>query len=185
MGKSFLDIKFIEKKINYDGSQLSNHWIYKNYSIMGDAGVCFIGKCDVKDIVDIEDILDKQKIEANDMLHFIVEIFNKDLLFGVALQSVFISEIQNVLLKKGVNVTKQGDDLFVGKGKLSISIATSSTLSILIHIGINIKNEGTPVKTEALNSFNINPKKFGLEVLNRFKKEYTRIILATTKVKVR
>lgn len=184
MEKSFLEIKFIDKKINYDGSQLDHHFIYKNFNIKGDAAVSFVGKCNVKKdkIVDLEDVLAKKSIKADKMLHFIVEIFNKELLFGSAIQSVFMSEIQNELLEKGVSVKKIGDDLFVGKGKLSVSIASKSSVSILIHIGVNIENKGTPVETEALKTFDINEKDFGENVLKRFNKEYTRVILATTKV---
>jgi uncharacterized protein len=184
MEKSFLEIKFIDKKINYDGSQLDHHFIYKNFNIKGDAAISFIGKCNVKknNIVDIEDILAKKTIKADSMLHFIIELFNKELLFGSAIQSVFISEIQNELLEKGFKVKKYGDDLYVENRKLSISIASKSSVSVLIHIGVNIINKGTPVETEALKTFGINEKAFAKAVLKRFNKEYTRVMLATTKV---
>ena len=100
---------FIDKEIKYIGSQLSPHWIYKNFHILGDAIVSFIGEMDVKitEMVDIEDVIDKYKI------------------------------------------TRRGDDIFVHidgvDKKLSVSIATKSTTSALIHTGLNIDPKGAPI----------------------------------------
>jgi len=103
-------------------------------------------------------------------------------LFGSTLLSVFVSEIQNELLSKGVNVTKKGDDLFIKDGKLSIAIATATPVSTLMHIGINVTTKGTPVKTASLEEHKIDPIQFSSSVLERFNKEYSRIILAACKV---
>jgi hypothetical protein len=187
MAKNFLDVIFIKDRINYDGSQLDTHWILKKTEIMGDCAVAFCGACDIpyKNMVDLEDELAGESIASNNMLHFIIELFGIDTLTAVAIQGVFVAEIQNELLKNNINIDKQGDDLFLDDKKLSISIATVSSTSALIHIGLNIGNEGTPVKTCALNDFNINPENFAKYVLERFNKEFNRIKLATTKVKGR
>lgn len=187
MERTFLEIEYIDKKIKYDGSQLAPHWIYKTIGVMGDAAVAFCGPCNIpyEHMADLEDVLAKDSIKADSMLHFICEIFGKDCFSAVGVQNAFVSEIQNSLLKKGVNVVKQGDDLFIGKGKLSISIASVSSVSALIHIGINIENKGTPVVTAALKDFNIKPKDFALDVLKRMKKEYSRMVLASCKVRPR
>lgn len=187
MERSFLEVKQLGERVDYDGSQLNPHWIYKRTGIMGDAAVSFVGACDIPDeqIVDIEDLLDKQKIKGNKMLHFIVEIFGRDCIFGTLLQSVFVSEIQNELLARGIKVEKKGDDLFIGDGKLSISIATASCVSSLIHIGLNITNEGTPVKTSCISDQGIDTVPFSIKVLERFNIEFSRIILASSKVKAR
>ncbi len=184
MERAFLEIKRLEKNINYDGSQLSPHWIYKTTGIMGDAAVCFVGSCNVLDdkMVDLEDVLAKKSIKSSKMVHFIVEIFGRDCAFAAALQSVFISEIQNELYKYGVKALKFGDDIFVGDGKLTIAIATVSPVSALMHMALNISNKGTPIKTSALEDFGINPDEFANAVLKRFNAEYSRIILATCKV---
>ena len=187
MERSFLEIKYLDEKINYDGSQLAPHWIYKKTGIMGDAAVSFIGSCDVTDdeMADLEDLLQHKTIKADRMVHFIIELFGRDCLFATAVQCLFISEIQNLLLSHDIAVKKDGDDLFVGKGKLSISIASVSPVSALIHIGINISNNGTPVQTSALEDFNIDPKTFSSAALKRFNYEFTRIILAASKVRAR
>ena len=187
MERTFLEIKHIDKKIKYDGSQLAPHWIYRTTGIMGDAAVAFCGPCNIPydNMADLEDVLARESIKADSMLHFICEIFGRDCFSAVGVQNAFVSEIQNVLLKKGVNVVKQGDDLFIGKGKLSISIASVSSVSSLIHIGLNIENKGTPVLTSALKDFNINPKDLAVEVLKRMEKEYSRMMLACCKVRGR
>ena len=187
MERTFLEIKYIDKKSKYDGSQLAPHWIYKQTGIMGDAVVAFCGPCNIPydNMADLEDVLASESIKADNMLHFICEIFGRDCFSAVGVQNAFVSEIQNALLKRGVSVAKKGDDLFIGKGKLSISIATVSSVSALIHIGININNKGTPVLTSALEDHGIKYKEFALDVLSRMKKEYSRMILAACKVRPR
>lgn len=187
MARSFLEVRYINKTINYDGSQLSPHWIYETTGVMGDTAVSFCGACDVLDaeMADVEDVLAEKTIKAQKMLHFIIELFGRDCLLAASIQSVFMSEIQGELLQRGVPVVKKGDDLFFGKGKLSISVASVSPVSALIHIGLNISNKGTPVKTSSLEDFNIDPKDFSLSILKRLEKEYSRMVLAASKVRPR
>ena len=67
-----------ENEIKYEGYQLSPHWIYKNFKIMGDAIVGFTGECEVKltEMVDIEDVINNEPIYSKNMLSFITEQFN-------------------------------------------------------------------------------------------------------------
>jgi len=185
MSGSFLRTINISKTIKYDGSQLKPHWVYKNTNTIGDVAISFVGACDIpyKYMVDLEDFINKDKIYSNKMLHFIIELFNKDIYFGVLFQSCVVSEIQNELLKKNIKIEKKGDDLFLKDKKLSISIATISAVSCLIHIGINIESKNTPVKTISLNDLKIDSKIFSKSILKRIEKEYERIILASSKVK--
>jgi len=194
-----MKIKFLNKEIFYDGSQLAAHWILKNTKIYGDAVVSFIGGCNVlpENIVDYEDKLNKQKIASSRMLHFIIEIFNESLLSAVLYQRLFASIVYEELNKQILNSKFQisnskfqvpnlrrcGDDIYVGDYKLSISIATKSITSILIHFALNITKEGTPVKTKGLNDYKINPKNFAKKILKKFQKEYLEIKKALVKVK--
>lgn len=184
MERTFLEIRRLDGNIDYDGSQLSPHWIYRKTGIMGDAAVSFAGACNIpeKNMADLEDVLAHNEIRSSKMLHFIVEIFGRDSIFGPALQSVFMSEIQNELLIHGAKVIKTGDDLFVGDGKLSIAIATVSPVSVLMHMALNISNQGTPVKTSSLEDLNVDHVKLAEAVLKRFRDEYGRIVLAACKV---
>ena len=104
--------KFIDKEIKYIGSQLSPHWIYKNFNIMGDAIVAFIGECDVKlsEMVDIEDVINNEPIYSKYMLSFISEQFDIGLTEGVLRQRLLISIIKENLEKRGFKIERNGDD---------------------------------------------------------------------------
>ena len=83
-----------------------------------------------------------------------------------------------------VKIERRGDDLYVENRKLNISIATCSANSILLHFGINVTNEGTPVETSALSDFGIqDASKFSELLLHRILKEVQSQIRATQKVK--
>ena len=178
---------FIEDEVKYIGSQLVPHWIYKNYKIQGDAIVAFIGECEVKltEMVDIEDVINNEPIYSKSMLSFITEQFNINLVEGVFRQRLLICIIKELLEEKGVFVVRNGDDLMIDGRKLSVSIATKSATSILIHTGLNIDSTGAPVKASGLTSeLNItNIREFALEVMKRYSEELEDIELASTKVR--
>ena len=179
--------KFIEEEIKYVGSQLAPHWIYKNFNIQGDSIVAFIGECEVKltEMVDIEDVINNEPIYSKSMLSFISEQFGVDLVEGVFRQRLLICTIKELLEEKGVLVVRKGDDLMINGGKLSVSIATKSITSVLIHTGLNILSDGAPVKASGLQSeLGITDiKNFALEVMKRYSEEIDDIVLAATKVR--
>ena len=178
---------FIDKEIKYIGSQLCPHWIYKNFKIQGDAIVAFQGECEVKltEMVDIEDVINDEPIYSKFMLSFISEQFGVNLVEGVLRQRLLITIIKELLEEKGVFVLRNGDDLMIDGRKLSVSIATKSITSVLIHTGLNIISEGAPVKASGLKSeLGIEDiKGFALEVMRRYSEEIEDIVLATTKVR--
>lgn len=179
--------KFIDEEIKYIGSQLAPHWIYKNFKIQGDAIVSFIGECEVNlsEMVDIEDVINNEPIYSKLMLSFISEQFGIDLVEGVLRQRLLICVIKELLEENGVFVKRSGDDLIINGGKLSVSIATKSVTSVLIHTGLNIISEGTPVKAAGLKSeLGINNiKDFANEVMKRYSEEIENIVFAATKVR--
>ena len=179
--------KLIEKEIKYIGSQLAPHWIYKNLKLQGDAIVAFIGECEVAltEMVDIEDVINNEPIYSKSMLSFITEQFNVNLVEGVFRQRLLICIIKELLEERGIFVVRNGDDLMIDGKKLSVSIATKSTTSILIHTGLNILSEGAPVKASGLTSELgiVDIKEFALEVMKRYAEELEDINLASTKVR--
>ena len=179
--------KLIDEEIKYIGSQLQPHWIYKNFKMQGDAIVAFIGECEVKltEMVDIEDVINNEPIYSKSMLSFITEQFNIDLVEGVFRQRLLICIIKELLEKRGIFVVRNGDDLMIDGRKLSVSIATKSTTSILIHTGLNIDSEGAPVKASGLTSeLGITDiKEFAIEVMEAYAAELEDIELASTKVR--
>ena len=178
---------FIDNEIKYIGSQLAPHWIYKNFKMQGDAIVAFIGECEVKltEMVDIEDVINNEPIYSKSMLSFITEQFNVNLVEGVFRQRLLICIIKELLEERGIFVVRNGDDLMIDGRKLSVSIATKSTTSILIHTGLNILSEDAPVKASGLTSeLGISDiKEFALEIMKRYSEELQDIVLASTKVR--
>ena len=179
--------KFIEEEVKYIGSQLAPHWIYKNYKIQGDAIVAFCGECEVKlsEMVDIEDVINNEPIYSKYMLSFITEQFGINLMEGVLRQRLLIIIIKELLEQKGIFVVRNGDDLMIQGKKLSVSIATKSINSILIHTGLNIISEGAPVEASGLTSeLGIKDIKiFARDVMSRYVDEIEDIKLACAKVR--
>lgn len=182
-----MKIKFIEEEIKYIGSQLVPHWIYKNFKIQGNSIVAFIGECEVKlsEMVDIEDVINNEPIYSKSMLSFITEQFGIDLVEGVFRQRLLICIIKELLEEKGIFVVRNGDDLMIDGKKLSVSIATKSITSVLIHTGLNIISDGAPVAASGLTSeLGIKDvKEFAIEVMKRYSEEIDDIVLASTKVR--
>lgn len=179
--------KFIKEEIKYIGSQLAPHWIYKNFHIQGDSIVAFIGECkvDLTEMVDIEDVINNEPIYSKLMLSFISEQFGIGLVEGVLRQRLLITIIKELLEKRGIFVVRNGDDLMIEGRKLSVSIATKSITSVLIHTGLNILSEGAPVKASGLTSeLKIRDiEEFATEVMNRYAEELEDIVLASSKVR--
>lgn len=197
--------KFIEKEFKYDGSQLRSLYAYLEHGVLGDSIIAWVGPCDISfdHMVDGEDLLAKAEIRGARMVHFIVEKFQGTLPEMVALQRLLASIVKDAIATKeqgresvdserptGVPrylVNREGDDIFVmlpgGPGKLSISIATMSPLSGLIHFAVNVTNEDTPVRTASLEDFRFAAREFAEAVLSNFATESVSIREATMKVK--
>lgn len=178
---------FITENLFYDGRQLSHLYAYLNHQILGPSIVSWVGPCEVslEKMVDGEDLLAGEKICGSQMLHFIVELFREDLVSMVLLQRLFASQIQQRILEDHkIALHRQGDDLYLGQKKLSISIACSSIQSVLMHFAMNITNEGTPVPTVSLSDLGIQDvRAFAEKVMVDLAQEYGSVLQATYKVK--
>lgn len=177
--------RFITEEITYTGKQLRSHWIYEQTGILDDAIVAFRGPARVE-IEDLLDLSDKEKgayIYSEDMLHFIVEYFDCDLEKAILRQRLLVSILKDELRRTRIPIEQRGNDLYDEEKKLSVSIATISTVSSLIHVGINISSSGTPIVTKGLRDYEIDPDSFGRVVLKRFCQEMEWIRLARCKVR--
>jgi uncharacterized protein len=180
-------LTFDEQIIAYDGTQLAPHWIYRTFDIMGNALVAFVGPADVKisEMVDIEDVKKKAPIYSPRMLHFLGEWFQDSFEVGILLQHLFVSVVYETLLesKHGAGAWyRRGNDIYFDSRKLSVSICTKTLVSTLIHVGINIETEGTPIPTSGLLELGINYSDFSLKVLNKFESDYECWAKARVKV---
>lgn len=201
-----MKFKFIEKTMTYNGDQLSSLYAYLNHNLQGDSIVSWQGPCDIPTdkIVDGQDLLEGSKIYSEDMLHFIIEIFDAKLMEMVLAQRLFCELVKDEVLKftQGqMNLVRDGDDLYLKLDeqsstpikdqdlKLNISIATVSPVSGLLHFGINISSKNTPVKTLSLQDITqksgreFSASDWGLSLMSRFQAEWDDSKKATQKVK--
>lgn len=176
----------------YDGTQLEPLVNYLKHGLMGDSMVAWVGPCEISfdHMVDGEDLREQAAIRGSRMLHFVMEVFDRDLFAGVACQRIMASLAKDLLTEKAAAklqkepLRRDGDDLYWGSKKLSISIATKSPNSTLLHFAMNVSNEGTPVSTCALkDDFDLDEEDIALELLARFQREYESVLQATWKVR--
>ncbi len=186
--------KFIQNEFPYDGTQLRSLFGYLDHGLLGDSVVSWVGACEIDfaHMVDGEDLLEKSEIRGGRMVHFILEKFHATLPEMVALQRLFAAIVKDVIVEKENGhprfpIRRSGDDIYLvlpdGEGKLSISIATVSPLSGLVHFAVNVTNDGTPVRTASLEDLRFSAKEFAELVLSRFRDECRSIREATMKVK--
>jgi hypothetical protein len=167
--------------------RLYGHFALRNYGITGDAIVAFVGPCLVAgdDLVDLGDEQAGEKIVAAAMVHFIVEHFGVPLPEAVWRQRVLAAVVaEDVAARTGAaRVRRRGDDVYVDEGKLTVSIATVSPTSALIHLGVNVDAAGAPVKTSDLNSLQIDAAEFAVAVMARYVEEVAAAAAARCKVR--
>ncbi|MEQ1665651.1 MAG: DUF366 family protein [Bdellovibrionales bacterium] len=181
---------FSEKELKYDGTQLRSLFAYMTYEILGDSIVSWIGECDIPfaHMIDGEDAVQKSEIRGGKMLHFIVEKFDVNLFSGVLMQRLLASQSIELIKKLSVDraltfkLTRSGDDIFLDDKKLSISVATKSPTSTMLHFALNITNENTPVKTLSLSDLRVKPELFAKELMAQFASEIESVVVATQKV---
>lgn len=175
-------------ELKYNGSQLRSKWIEDTFKIKDDVIAAFFGPCDVLNefMVDTEDLNAGATIYSENMLHFIVEHFEVDMkkivLRQRLLTCILMEELNQKIKTKPI--VRTGDDLFDGKNKVTISIATTSPVSSLIHFGINISSKNTPVPTKGLKDYDICPEGFAHRILAAYKKEEETMDFACGKVKL-
>lgn len=181
--------KFIEQILSYTGEQLRSNFAYTQFNIIGDSIISFCGPCDIPldKMVDLEDVKDKAKIYSESMLHFIIEYHNGDLEKAILKQlmlATIVSEVMNGI-KPELNIKRSGSDLYDQDAKVSISIATITPLSSLIHFGINISSSNTPVKTKGLHDYGLDPRDVAKSVMEKYRDMESGILIARSKVRWR
>lgn len=179
--------RLIKDEQTYTGEQIRSNFAYTTYGIVGDSIIAFCGPCDVKlkEMVDIEDLKAGKAIYSEYMLHFIIEHYEIDsekIVLRQLLLTTIVKDAVNEI--KGKNVVRRANsDLFDEDAKLSISVATVSPLSSLIHFGINITSTNTPVKTKGLKDYDIEPYEFANLIMDRYTKEIDKINVNRCKVR--
>lgn len=178
---------------NYTGAELVPGIAYKTF---GDSTAIYNiivtrGEADVpiEHMVDLEDVIEDSPIYSEDMLNFIIEIIGcTDLEKLVFIQRYFIRLIGEFVEDFSSSIYYKGDDIMFEDGKkMSVSIATISKTSGLIHIGLNVSGTKYPKGVEAASLLDILPNEDALEVfienvVGKMRSEINDIFIATTKV---
>ena len=186
-----MNTRWVDGRIAYDGSQLRAHWILDHTGIAGDALVAFRGPCQVAaaEMADLVDLSAGARIAADDMVHFLWESFvHPDLLLCVHRQRLLAAqaaECLHELAPRLQGLRRTGDDLYVGDGKLSISVATVSPVSSLLHFAVNAAQGGAPVRIAALADFGVEPRAFAERLLARCAGEQDSIAEARATVRAK
>ena len=178
-----MKVHWADGRVDYDGTQIQSLWAYRAFGVQGDSIVAFAGGCEIpfSNMVDLEDVRARSRIASPLMLHFIVEHFDLDLEKAVLRQRV-LAVVAKDLLPAGV--IREGDDLFVSGGKLSISIATLTPVSSKIHFGINIERAlDVGVETRALKDLGVEATSYARAVMERFAAEMHGVLDARTRVR--
>jgi len=142
-----------ERKIltmDYDGSLIHDRFGYEyfrdKYNFTGNI-ISFRGKMEVTtNLIDKEDLLNKDFIYSDDAINFCWEIPNVDAFAGVAFQRLYVTHVSNLLGRiLGTTFIVSGDDILIRNQpdenaykKASVSISTQKNGAVLGHLGINI-----------------------------------------------
>lgn len=176
-----------QTQIPYTGKELRSRWIDQTFGLDSNAIVAFVGPCDVplENMVDQADVRRGVGIRAALMLHFIAEHFDDRLEQAVLRQRLLVCLTREILQQRrpDVRLRRDGDDLFVEDRKLSVSIATASPVSTLIHFALNIDPTGAPVPAIGLDELGIVPEEIAPQIMQAYVAEMESCAAARGKVR--
>jgi hypothetical protein len=149
----FMKQKTLKTGLLYDGSQIQPMWAFQELGIKGSSIVTWIGPMNIhsQELIDYEDV--GLEITSSEMVHFIIEHFDvqpADIRMCYHRQRILVMMVKDSLEEIGIKARREGDDLYVGQGKLSVSIATCSVSSMKIHFALNLTSQGTPDDVETV-----------------------------------
>jgi len=150
--------KHVDEIFEYDGSQINPSWAFQEFGIYGSSIVTWIGPVNItpdnlKDFADVG-----LEIKSSNMVNFICEFFDQqppNMRIAYLRQRLLVMIFREILTEYGVETTREGDDIFVGGAKLSISIASVSLSSAKIHFALNLEDRGTPDDVETIGLYDI------------------------------
>jgi hypothetical protein len=181
-----IETLFSAAERTYDGRQLRSHFALDEFGIVGDSAVAFVGACRVEltEMVDLVDVRAGAFIASPRMVHFLVEHFGIALVEMVLRQRLLARLAGDLLRESGVQeLVVRGNDLYVGAKKASVCVATRSPVSCLVHLGVNVRTEGTPVPAFGLAERGLEAEPFARELLSRYAREMVDVERAAAKVR--
>lgn len=170
---------YVREKMEFTGEQLEPHWTYKNFDILGDSILAFVGPCEVeqKYLIGVDHFKKKTQIKSEMMLHFLVEHFDQDLEKAILRQKLLMCILKDKLNHRlgGDVFQRWGNDIFEQDFKLTVSTVTRTPVSTKIHLGINISSKDVPVKAKGLSDYGIDPDDIAEVVMNQYRLDMRRI----------
>jgi hypothetical protein len=181
-----MKIVHLSEPLEYDGLQLSSAFFDQHVPDEEHALVLFCGVADVptEHMVDLEDADAGESIYSPLMVHVLIEHRGMSLRAAVLAQRLLVRlAAEWISCRAGVTLVVRGDDLFVGDGKLSVSVATRSSRGALIHLGLNVDTEGAPVRAAGLRDLRIIPEEFAKAIGREYARELESVAHAVDKVR--
>lgn len=181
-----ISIVIVDEEMKYTGKEIEPLWAFKTFNIQKDSIVVFKGPMEVKieDMKDLKDVKEESEyqipIKSSESINYIVEHFdNPDLKITYLRQRILVSIAKEVIEEMGnIRLKREGDDLYFEDRKLSVCIACRGVSSGKIHLGINVKTEGTPehVNATGLNDIGVkNIEKVMEKIATLYAKEMSKI----------
>ena len=180
-----LSFRILDETVPYVGTELSSGWVREHTGLSGDAAAGFVGPCDVPtaNLVDLDDACAGEYIRSASMAHVIVEHPACTLELAVLRQRILVALLGELLAEAGKIARRDGDDLYYDGRKLTVSIAAPSSVSSLIHLGINVDPAGAPVPAVGLGEMGVEPRSLLHDLLSRYASELESAAHAATKVR--
>jgi hypothetical protein len=177
--------RILDGVVSYVGTELRSGWVREKTGLAGDAAAGFVGPCDVPtaNLVDLDDARAGEFIRSALMAHVIVEHPSCALELAVLRQRILVAILGELLAARGKIARRDGDDLYYDGRKLTVSIAAPSSVSSLIHLGINVDPAGAPVPAVGLAEMGIEPRGLLHDLLTRYANELATAAHASTKVR--
>ena len=177
--------RWLEDGVPYTGRELSGRWVRAHTRQDGDTAALFVGECHVatEDLVDNDDRDAGATIDAARMLQVVLMHPGCELRAGVLRQRLLACILCESLTSRGVEMDRQGDDVYVEGRKLTVSIAAPSGDDCLIHMGVNVDPTGAPVAAVGLDELGICAHELGDELMTRYAQELATAAYAETKVR--
>ena len=147
-----------ENIFEYDGSQINPSWAFQKYDIYGSSIITWVGPVNITpdNLKDFEDV--GLEIKSDKMVNFICEFFDQqppNMRIAYLRQRLLVMIFREILAEKGIKSKRNGDDIYVKKRKLTISIASVSLSSAKIHFAFNLRDIGTPDDVDTIGLFDI------------------------------
>lgn len=161
--------KHIDEIFEYDGSQINPSWAFQEFGVYGSSIITWIGPVNITpdNLKDFDDV--GLEIKSNYMVNFICEFFDQqppNMRIAYLRQRLIVMIFREILTEYGIKTKREGDDIFVDDGKLSISIASISLSSAKIHFALNLEDKGTPDDVETIGLFDIKDEN-GTQIFNK------------------